>query len=48
MLESPLDDKNGKSGFGLVDNDHGSRLYVDDWDEGGAYPGGADHKQHVR
>lgn len=40
MLESPLDDKNGKSGFGLVDNDHGSRLYVDDWDEGGAYPGG--------
>lgn len=40
MLESPLDDGNAKSGLGLVDNDYGSRLYVDDWDEGGAYPGG--------
>lgn len=38
MVNSPLDTQ-GNSANGLADNDFSSYLRVDDWDEGGAYPG---------
>ena len=38
MVDSPLDTQ-GNSANGLADNDFSSYLRVDDWDEGGAYPG---------
>lgn len=38
MVNSPLD-ANQKTANGLADNDFSSYLRVDDWDEGGAYPG---------
>lgn len=39
MVSSPLDQGSSTSAFGLVDNSYSSYLQVDDWDEGGAYPG---------
>ena len=42
MVNSPLDDENSDSAFGIVDNDYNSYYYVADWDEGGVYP--ADNK----
>lgn len=39
MVNSPLDEGDSKSALGLVDNSYNSYLQVDDWDEGGAYPG---------
>lgn len=41
MVDSPLDEASGikKSALGLFDDNYGSYLKVDDWDEGGTYPG---------
>ena len=41
MTDSPLDAASGiaKSALGLFDGSYGSYLQVNDWDEGGAYPG---------
>ncbi len=42
MENSPLDSAQGaaqKSALGVFDNDYTSYLKVNDWDEGGAYPG---------
>lgn len=37
MKESPLDVEKG-SALGLVDNNYGSYYYLEDWDDGAAYP----------
>ena len=41
MVDSPLDAASGtaKSALGLFDDNYGSYLQVNDWDEGGYYPG---------
>lgn len=41
MVDSPLDEASGvkKSALGLFDDNYSSYLKVNDWDEGGAYPG---------
>lgn len=41
MVDSPLDAASGaaKSALGLFDDDYASYLQVNDWDEGGYYPG---------
>ncbi len=39
MKDSPLDQAETKTAWGLVDKDYGSYLQVNDWDDGGSYPG---------
>ena len=40
MINSPLDEGNGKSALGIFDNNYESYYQVTDWDDGVSYPGG--------